>query len=153
MPSRLSILLKRVNQPPGFEERIMLKQMCVVMMVSMFLFVGCASQGGYQPTVDSYGDPNAGRIQQDQAECQQLAKQSSGDTATEAGKGALVGGLIGAAAGAAIGAAVGSPGTGAMVGAAAGGLGGATKEGLSAEEQYKRAFQNCMRNRGHNVID
>lgn len=123
------------------------------MMVCGLVFTGCASKGGYQPTVDTYGDPNPERIPQDTAECRQLAERASGDTAEEAGKGALVGGLIGAAAGAAIGAAVGAPGTGAAVGAAAGGLGGATKEGLSAEEQFKRSYQNCMRNRGHNVID
>ena len=131
----------------------MVKRTLVVMMVFVLLFTGCASKGGYQPTVDPYGDPNAERIQQDTAECRQLAEQASGDTATEAGKGALVGGLLGAAAGAAIGAAVGAPGTGAAVGAAAGGLGGGTKEGLSAEETFKRSYQNCMRNRGHNVID
>ncbi len=131
----------------------MVKRIIVVTAILGLLFTGCASRGGYAPTVDPYGDPNAGRISQDTAECRTLAEQASGDTAAEAGKGALVGGLLGAAAGAAIGAAVGAPGTGAMVGAAAGGLGGGAKEGLSAEETFKRSYQNCMRNRGHNVID
>ena len=78
----------------------MLKKLLLLMLTSSVLFAGCASQGGYKPTVDSYGDPNAGRIQQDMGECENLAKQSSGDTASETGKGALVGGLIGAATGA-----------------------------------------------------
>ncbi len=131
----------------------MLKRIIVVFAVAGLLFTGCASKGGYTPTVDPYGDPNAGRISQDTAECRTLAERASGGTAEKAGKGALVGGLLGAAAGAAIGAAVGSPGTGAAVGAAAGGLGGGAKEGLGAEDDFKRSYQNCMRNRGHNVID
>lgn len=117
------------------------------------MFAGCASQTGWSPTVDPYGDPNAANINRDKWECQQLAKEASGGTATETGKGALVGGLIGAAGGAAIGAALGSPGTGAMVGAAAGGIGGAAHQGLGAEQDYETAFKNCMRNRGHNVIN
>jgi uncharacterized membrane protein len=109
--------------------------------------------GGYRPTVDPYNDPKPERIARDEHECRQLAKEASGGTAKEAVVGGAVGGLLGAASGAAIGAAFGSPGTGAAAGAAAGGLGGGTYKGLSAEERFKRAFQNCMRNRGHNVID
>ncbi|NIQ02343.1 MAG: hypothetical protein GWM98_19725 [Nitrospinaceae bacterium] len=124
-----------------------------ILLIAAFLFTGCASQTGWRPTVDAYNDPNAANIERDMQECQRLAEQASGGTAKETGKGALVGGAIGAAAGAAIGAAVGSPGKGAAIGAAAGGIGGGTKEGLSAEEQYKRAFKNCMRNRGHNVVN
>jgi hypothetical protein len=52
---------------------------------------GCASYGNWRPTVDPYNDPNAHRIQQDLAECQQLAKQASGGTFEEAVKGGLVG--------------------------------------------------------------
>lgn len=122
-------------------------------MISAVVMTGCASQGDWSPTVDPYGDPNAANIGRDKVECRQLAKSASGNTAGEAGKGALVGGAIGAAAGAAIGAAVGSPGTGAAIGAAAGGLGGASKQGFGAEGNYKQAFINCMRNRGHNVVN
>jgi len=114
---------------------------------------GCASQGNWSPTVDPYGDPNAANIGRDKVECRQLAKSSAGNTAAETGKGALVGGAIGAVAGVVIGAAVGSPGTGAMIGAAVGGLGGAAKQGFGAEGDYKQAFINCMRNRGHNVVN
>jgi outer membrane lipoprotein SlyB len=115
--------------------------------------VGCASQSGYRPTVDTHNNPNAQNLTRDEAECRELARQSSGGTGTQTAKGAVGGGLLGAAAGAAIGAATGDPGKGAAVGAAAGGIGGGAYKGLSADEQFKRAFNNCMRNRGHTVID
>jgi len=123
------------------------------LIVGALLFSGCATRGGYEPTVDPYGDPRADRIGQDLYECRSLAYQSSGDTASNTARGTVIGGLIGAAAGAAIGAAAGDAGTGAAVGAAAGGFSGGAKEGFNTEEQFKRAYQNCMRGRGHNVID
>lgn len=115
--------------------------------------VGCASYGTWRPTVDPYNDPNAHRIQQDLAECQQLAKQASGGTLEEATKGALVGGAIGAATGAVIGALAGAPGRGAAWGAGLAGMSSGTWQGLSAEERYKRVYIQCMRNRGHTVLD
>ena len=51
-------------------------------LVALALTVaGCATMGGYQPTVDPYNDPYAGRIPHDEAECRELALQSSGGTA------------------------------------------------------------------------
>ncbi len=116
------------------------------------LLSGCATYGGWQPVVDPQNDRNAAMITQDTEQCKALAGQA-GNTATEAAKGVAAGGLLGAATGAAIGAATGSPGTGAAIGAAAGGIGGGTYSGISGDEDYKRAFINCMRNRGHNVIN
>jgi uncharacterized protein YcfJ len=113
------------------------------------VLAACATMGGYRPTVD----PHASRIPRDESKCRELALQASGGTANRSVLGAAVGGLLGAAGGAAIGAAEGSPGTGAAVGAAAGGLGGGAYEGLSAEERFRAAFRNCMRERGHKVID
>jgi len=53
-------------------------------LVALALTVaGCATMGGYQPTVDPYNDPYAGRIPHDEAECRELALQSSGGTAKE----------------------------------------------------------------------
>ena len=124
-----------------------------IRLVCLLTLVGCASMGNYRPTVDPHNDRHANRIPQDEAECRQLAQQAAGGTAKEAVVGGAVGGLLGAATGAALGAAVGKPGTGAAVGAAAGGMGGGAYKGLSAEERFKHAFQTCMRNRGHNVID
>jgi uncharacterized protein YcfJ len=130
-----------------------MKQIVTAISIMFFIVLGgCASYGGYQPTVDSYNDPNRANIQQDLADCKALAQQS-GSTGTEAVKGGAVGGLLGGAAGAAIGAVVGNPGAGAAMGAAAGGIGGAASTGVNADNQYKRAYNNCMRNRGHNVID
>jgi hypothetical protein len=117
------------------------------------LLTGCASQTGWTPTVDPYNDRNANRINLDMQECEQLAAHASGGTAKETAIGAGVGGLIGAAGGAALGAIVGNPGTGAAIGAAAGGIGGGASKGIGSDEQYKRAYSSCMRQRGHNVIN
>ena len=122
-------------------------------LLTLILLSGCASQTGWQPTVDPYNDPRAAYINQDLMECKMLAQRVSGYTPGETAKGALVGGAIGAAAGAAIGAATGAPGKGAAIGAAAGGMGGGTYKGLDAEAKYKNAYIRCMRQRGHNVIN
>ena len=114
---------------------------------------GCATMGGYQPTVDPYNDRHAARIPGDEGECRELALHASGGTAKQTAIGGAVGVLLAAAAGAAIGAAAGAPGAGAAIGAASGGLGGGAYEGFSAEEKFKRAFQACMRERGHQVLD
>lgn len=124
-----------------------------VLSLTLLALSGCASYGAWTPTVDPYGDANANRITADTAECQYLAKQASGGTANETLKGTVVGGLFGAAAGAAIGAAVGDPAAGAALGAATGGMGGAAHSGYGAEDQYKRAYANCLRNRGHTVVN
>ena len=117
------------------------------------LITACASQTGWSPTVDPYGDPNAYRLNQDLQECRQLASQASGGTAKQAATGTVVGGLIGAATGAAIGAIGGNAGTGAAYGAAAGGIGGGVKQGFESEGGYKRAYNNCMRHRGHYIVN
>lgn len=120
--------------------------------IGSILLTACASQGGWAPTIDSYNDPNAYRINQDMAECQQLASQASGGTAKETAVGAGTGALLGAAAGAIIGAFAGNAGTGAAIGAATGGFGGGAYGGLGSEEKYKNAYNNCMSGRGHRVI-
>ncbi|MGD0959725.1 MAG: glycine zipper family protein [Methylomonas sp.] len=123
-----------------------------IILVSLLL-PGCASQTGWTPTVDTYNDPNAARLNLDMSECQQLANSASGGTAKQTAIGAGVGGLLGAAGGAAVGAALGNPGTGAAIGAAAGGIGGGAQQGLGSEQDYKRAYSNCLRERGHKVIN
>ena len=125
----------------------------ITMISSSLLFTACASQSNWSPTVDPYGSPNAHRINQDLAECRQLALQASGGTAKETATGAAVGGLIGAASGAAIGAISGNPGTGAAYGAAVGGFGGGAKQGFESEDTYKRAYGRCMQHRGHYIIN
>jgi hypothetical protein len=114
--------------------------------------------------VDQYGNPiyqqqaqpeyrgPARSSSQDMVECQQIARQNAG-TARSAVTGGLMGGALGAATGAAIGAITGNAGSGAAYGAAIGGMGGATQQGYSADQRYKQLFNNCMRSRGHNVLD
>jgi len=114
---------------------------------------GCATQTGWTPTVDTYNDRNSYRLNQDMQECRQLAEQASGGTAKEAAIGAGVGGLIGAAGGAALGAIIGNPGTGAAIGAAAGGIGGGAKQGIQSEDRFKNAYNSCLRQRGHTVVN
>lgn len=123
-----------------------------IVTLSGLLVSACASQTGWTPTVDPYGDPNAYRLNQDMSECQNLARSAS-STGIETAKGAGIGALLGAAGGAAIGAIAGNPASGAAIGAAAGGIGGGAKTGVDAESQYKRAYINCMRNRGHSVVN
>lgn len=116
------------------------------------VITGCASTTGYRPTVDYYGDPRAAYLQQDDFECRQISDQNAG-----AGKGAatdgFAGALLGGAAGAVGGAFLGNPGMGAAVGASAGALGGVAKGAIEGDERYKRIYRNCMRNRGHRVLD
>jgi outer membrane lipoprotein SlyB len=135
----------------------MLKQGNVMMrsmlLVASMLLGACATQTGWAPTVDTYGDSRAQYVSQDQAECRQLALQASGGTAQSAVTGTVVGGLLGAAAGAAIGAAAGNPGKGAAIGAAAGGIGGGTHQGIRSEQGFQSAYRTCMRGRQHNVLN
>ncbi len=125
-----------------------------LILISSGLFLSaCASQSNWTPTVDPYGNQNAYRLNQDLDECRQLARQASGGTAKESTTGAAVGGLIGAAAGAALGAISGNPGRGAAYGAITGTMGGGVRQGLSAEDNYKRAYNNCIRHRGHFTVN
>jgi len=116
------------------------------------IFSGCASHGGYRPTVDPYGDARADRIGQDMYECEALAHQAS-RVGEESVKGAVVGGGIGMVGGLLLGAVTGRPVQGAMIGATAGGVAGGASQGMNADQRFVHAYRNCMINRGHNVID
>jgi outer membrane lipoprotein SlyB len=119
----------------------------------LWLLAGCATTQPWSPVVDTYGSSRAQFVHRDEAECRQLAQRVSGHTPNQAARGALTGGLVGAAGGAAIGAAIGNPGRGAAVGAAAGGIGQGVRSASNTEQSFQRAFNNCMRQRGHNVIN
>jgi len=121
-------------------------------MVAMWIS-GCASYGGWEPTVDSSRDMNRDALARDLDECKELASKASGGTATEAAKGTGAGAVIGAAAGAVIGAVSGNAGHGAAFGAAVGGTSGGVHEGVSAERQYKRSYIKCLEGRGHPVVN
>jgi len=74
-------------------------------------------------------DTNASQIPQDQAECQQLASQVSNQTPTQSPTGAIVGAFSGTASDS------------------------GTLKQAPTEESYKKAFINCMRNRGHDALN
>ena len=125
----------------------------LIVLISGLMLSACAAQSGWTPAIDTYGDKNAANIQQDKIECDELAKDSSSDTGEEVGKGALIGGALGAAAGATIGAVAGNAGKGAAIGAALGGIGGGGITAWNKSESYKEVFRNCMKNRGHTVLN
>ena len=132
----------------------MIRKRVLTIAVASTCVIGCgATQRQWTPTVDTYGNSRAQYTSRDLEECRALAMRVSGYAPEEATRGAVTGGLVGAAAGAAIGAAFGSAGTGAAVGAAAGGIGYGAKKGAESEANFKRAYVNCMRQRGHNVLD
>ena len=130
----------------------MRRSLCMAAGALALALAGCVNQNTWTPTVDTYGDPNAWRLSQDEAQCRQLAMQSSGGSVKKTAEGVGIGGLLGAAAGAAIGAGAGSPGMGAAIGAAAGGFGGGAYEGFDTSAAFKTAFNQCLSERGHRVI-
>lgn len=124
----------------------------ISLFASIIVLTGCASMTGYTPVVDTYGDRNVSHLDRDYAQCQDIAQRTSStgkEILTQGGTGALIGG----AGGAALGAIFGDPAIGAAAGAAALGIGGAAKGGFESDDKYKRVFRNCMRNRGHHVLD
>jgi len=115
---------------------------------------GCVTQQPWTPTVDTFNnDARSQYVSRDMEECRRLAHQVSGDAQQAAVSGAVTGGLVGAAGGAAIGAAFGSAGRGAAVGAAAGGIGRGVQQAQRSENAFRQAYVNCMRQRGHTVIN
>lgn len=132
------------------------KLLAPTLIISSLLLAACAQTRGYTPAIDARtSTPSANaNYDRDAQECQALAEQSSGNTATESAIGAGVGGAIGAATGAVVGAVAGTDvGNAAMIGGAAGGVGGAIKQGYESNSQYKKAFNSCMSSRGHRVVD
>jgi len=113
---------------------------------------GCVNQSTWTPTVNTYGTSNEWRLSQDEAQCRQLAMQAAGNSVKKTAEGVGIGGALAAAAGAAIGAAAGNPGMGAAVGAAAGGFAGGTYEGFETNAAFKSDFDQCLRQRGYQVI-
>ena len=125
----------------------------------LLLLTGCAttSQTQWTPTVDTFGNSRAQYLSRDMEECRALALRASGTTGEQATQGAVQGGLIGAAGGAAIGGIAGGSwsgaGRGAALGAVVAGLAGGVSGSKQAEQAFQQAFRNCLRQRGHNVIN
>jgi outer membrane lipoprotein SlyB len=108
---------------------------------------------GWTPVVDTYGSSRAQYLGRDLEECRMLANQAGGDSVGQGARGAVRGGLVGAAGGAAIGAALGNAGRGAAVGAAAGGVTRGVGAANQSDAQFRQAYSNCMRARGHRVLN
>lgn len=122
-----------------------------LLVFSAVFINGCASMSGWKPIVDPRQDQHPETTQRDMAECKALADQAS-DVTKEVAMGAGVGAVSGAAGGAAVGAIAGSAATGAAAGAILAVPAGLW-EGYQANEDFKRAFKNCMRQRGHTLVN
>ncbi|WP_446808448.1 glycine zipper family protein [Methylomonas sp. 2BW1-5-20] len=121
------------------------------MLILFALTTGCASMSGWRPIVDPRLDEHPDTTQRDMVECKALAEQAS-DITKEIGMGAGVGAVTGAAGGAAVGAIAGSAATGAAGGAILA-IPAGLWEGYQANEDFKRAFKTCMRQRGHTLVN
>jgi uncharacterized protein YcfJ len=130
-----------------------MKKSAMALGLCVAMLSGCVSQSTWSPTVDTFGNERAQFVNQDTQECRSLANQSSGSTAGNATRGAVGGGLLGAASGAALGAAFGgNAGRGAAIGAATAGIGTGVARGAQTNSQFQRVFNQCMQNRGHQVL-
>ena len=130
----------------------MMRALILVLCTAICAGTAGVARAQWRPTIDTYGSSRAQFVSRDEAECRNLANQSAGSRGGQTARGAVGGGLIGAAGGAAIGAAAGNAGRGAAIGAAAGGIGGGAVRGSQSNQQFQRVFNDCMRNRGHNVL-
>ncbi|MDJ0786354.1 MAG: hypothetical protein QNK05_06070 [Myxococcota bacterium] len=130
----------------------------VLVAASLLLLVagplsGCTNRNTWKPTIDPYNNPNAARLSADEAQCRQIANEAAGGKGGSAAARGVMSGLLGAATGAAIGAIFGDAGQGAASGAIAGTVSGGVGGAASSDAHFKRVFSNCLRNRGHNVLD
>jgi outer membrane lipoprotein SlyB len=110
-----------------------------IMLVLSALTTGCASMSGWHPIVDPRMDKHSETVQRDMVECKALAKQAS-DITKEVAMGAGVGAVAGSAATGAAG--------GAILAIPAG-----LWEGYKANEDFKRSFKTCMRQRDHTLVN
>ena len=96
------------------------------------LTAGAAWARGWTPVVDTYGSSRAQYLGRDLEECRVLAQAAGGDAVGQGARGAVRGGLVGAAAG-----------------GVTRGVGSANQ----SEAQFRQAYTNCLRNRGHRVLN
>ncbi len=137
----------------------MMKRLFVSVLCALAI-AGCTttSQTQWSPTVDTYGNSRAQYLTRDTEECRALAMQASGPTNQQAAQAAVMQGLLGAAAGAAVGAVVNRDNwrgarRGAAVGGAVGAIAGGMRTANESDAEFRRTFSNCMRRRGHNVLN
>ena len=133
------------------------------MLVGSLVLAGCAPlpTGPSVMVLPAPGKPFE-QFQGEDAACKQWASSQVGPPGTpvtqNTATGAAIGTLVGAGLGAAIGAAAGAPGSGAGIGAGSGLLiGSATganadqAAGMSAQQRYDAAYQQCMYAKGNQL--
>ncbi|QSA98517.1 hypothetical protein [Methylococcus sp. EFPC2] len=100
----------------------MTKMVSVVfaVMATALIATGCIHFGGYRPVIDTYRDPNAFRVPQDERECRELAERSASKKTKAASRARVV-------------------------------LG--DDEDQVVDSRFKRAFIDCMAERGHDVVE
>ena len=136
-----------------------MRQRLLCLFAGISLLAGCAttSQTQWTPTVDTYGNSRAQYLSRDTEECRALAMRASGRSEKTARHRALSCLFACRSGGSAIGGILGgsraSLGRGAAVGAVGGALAGGASSAAQTEAQFKQAFRNCLRQRGHTVIN
>lgn len=125
----------------------------ITLLIVSLVFTGCASVSKWEPTLNTKISKNSAAAEQDVAECRVLANNAAGF-----GMAGLTDTIAGAAGGAATGAIVGalitSPaGPAAAAGGALGAFGGLFYGEYEADLTYKRAFSNCLFQRGQFPIN
>jgi hypothetical protein len=130
-----------------------MRRIATVLAPGICLLAAAAAAQSWTPTVDTVGNDRAQFLSRDMVECRSMAQQASGSGVGRAAGGAVRGGAVGAAGGAAMGAVLGNAGRGAALGAIAGGVTRGSQQASASEAEFRRAFSNCLRGRGHNVLN
>ena len=126
----------------------------MIFALSAMLF-GCAGVSKWEPTLNTMPHKNQAAESQDLAECKDLAFKAAGYV-KEGAEWTLVSAAGGAAEGAVIGALVsgaGGAGMAAAAGAPIGAIAGLWYGEYEADLTYKRAYSNCLFQRGHFPIN
>lgn len=125
-----------------------------VFALAAFLF-GCAGTTKWEPTLNTMPHKAQVNETQDLAECKELAFKAAGylqegaewsiaSAAGGAAEGAVIGALVSGAGGAGVAAAAGAP---------IGAIAGLWYAEYEADINYKRAYSNCLFQRGHFPIN
>jgi hypothetical protein len=112
----------------------------------------CASQEGWEPTIDTQNDPHITMLQTDLAQCKALADKAA-DQGNTVGEDTAIGAVGGAAGGALLGAITGGAAAGAAIGAVTGTGLGLGSGAMSSNDKFKTAYVHCMEKRGHPVVN
>lgn len=123
----------------------------IIAAIALLSMSACATPP-YEPVVDTaFSQPAPGHTYAgDLTDCRLLADRR--DARASAAKGAVAGAMLGGALGLLLCAGTGDAGTCGLVGAGAASTTGALSGGASEEGNRRSIVQNCMMNRGWNVV-